>query len=87
MSRYVGIIGHPLKHSIAHYFPTGSYGLLSTDIRCEAWETDLKPCQYAWRLAYVSIFRNGFLQAMNGKEAPVDIMFNKAKEILTGGKR
>ncbi len=40
MSRYIGLIGHPLKHSISPYFQQVALDYYRLDIRYEAWETD-----------------------------------------------
>jgi len=40
MSRYVGLIGYPLKHSISPYFQQAALDYYRLDIRYEAWETD-----------------------------------------------
>jgi len=40
MSRYIGLIGHPLKHSISPYFQQAALDYYRLDIRYEAWETD-----------------------------------------------
>jgi len=40
MSRYIGLIGHPLKHSISPYFQQAALNYYQLDIRYEAWETD-----------------------------------------------
>jgi shikimate dehydrogenase len=39
MSRYVGLIGYPLKHSISPYFQQAALDYYRLDIRYEAWET------------------------------------------------
>jgi shikimate dehydrogenase len=39
MSRYIGLIGHPLKHSISPYFQQAALDYYRLDIRYEAWET------------------------------------------------
>lgn len=39
MSRYVGLIGYPLKHSISPYFQQAALDYYQLDIRYEAWET------------------------------------------------
>jgi shikimate dehydrogenase len=40
MSRYIGLIGYPLKHSISPYFQQAALDYYRLDIRYEAWETD-----------------------------------------------
>jgi shikimate dehydrogenase len=44
MSRYIGLIGYPLKHSISPYFQQAALDYYQLDIRYEAWETD--PAQF-----------------------------------------
>jgi shikimate dehydrogenase len=39
MSRYIGLIGYPLKHSISPYFQQAALDYHQLDIRYEAWET------------------------------------------------
>jgi shikimate dehydrogenase len=39
MSRYIGLIGYPLKHSISPYFQQAALDYYCLDIRYEAWET------------------------------------------------
>jgi shikimate dehydrogenase len=39
MSRYIGLIGYPLKHSISPYFQQAALDYYHLDIRYEAWET------------------------------------------------
>ncbi|MEE8471834.1 MAG: shikimate dehydrogenase [Dehalococcoidia bacterium] len=39
MTRYVGIIGYPLKHSISPLFQQAAFDHLGLDIRYETWET------------------------------------------------
>jgi len=39
MSRYIGLIGYPLKHSISPYFQQVALDYYRLDIRYEAWET------------------------------------------------
>ncbi len=39
MSRYIGLIGYPLKHSISPYFQQAALDYYRLDIRYEAWET------------------------------------------------
>ena len=39
MSRYIGLIGYPLKHSISPYFQQAALDYYRFDIRYEAWET------------------------------------------------
>jgi shikimate dehydrogenase len=39
MSEYIGLIGHPLKHSISPYFQQAALDYYRLDIRYEAWET------------------------------------------------
>jgi shikimate dehydrogenase len=39
MSRYIGLIGYPLKHSISPYFHQAALDYYRLDIRYEAWET------------------------------------------------
>jgi shikimate dehydrogenase len=39
MSRYIGLIGYPLKHSISPYFQQAALDYHHLDIRYEAWET------------------------------------------------
>ena len=39
MSRYIGLIGYPLKHSISPYFQQAALDYHRLDIRYEAWET------------------------------------------------
>jgi shikimate dehydrogenase len=40
MTKYVGIIGHKLKHSISPQFQQAAFDYLNLDIRYEVWETD-----------------------------------------------
>jgi shikimate dehydrogenase len=40
MSRYIGLIGYPLKHSISPYFQQAALDYYRLDIRYAAWETD-----------------------------------------------
>jgi shikimate dehydrogenase len=40
MSRYIGLIGYPVKHSISPYFQQAALDYYRLDIRYEAWETD-----------------------------------------------
>jgi shikimate dehydrogenase len=39
MSRYIGLIGHPIKHSISPFFQQAALDYCQLDIRYEAWET------------------------------------------------
>jgi len=39
MSRYIGLIGYPLKHSISPYFQQAALDFYGLDILYEAWET------------------------------------------------
>jgi shikimate dehydrogenase len=39
MSRYIGLIGYPLKHSLSPYFQQAALDYYQLDIRYEAWET------------------------------------------------
>ena len=39
MSRYISLIGYPLKHSISPYFQQAALDYYRLDIRYEAWET------------------------------------------------
>jgi shikimate dehydrogenase len=39
MSRYIGLIGYPLKHSISPYFQQAALDYYRLDIRYETWET------------------------------------------------
>jgi shikimate dehydrogenase len=39
MSRYIGLIGYPLKHSISPYFQQAALNYYHLDVRYEAWET------------------------------------------------
>jgi shikimate dehydrogenase len=39
MSRYIGLIGYPLKHSVSPYFQQAALDYYQLDIRYEAWET------------------------------------------------
>ncbi len=39
MSRYIGLIGYPIKHSISPYFQQAALDYYRLDIRYEAWET------------------------------------------------
>lgn len=39
MSRYIGLIGYPLKHSISPYFQQAALDYYQLDIHYEAWET------------------------------------------------
>jgi len=39
MSRYVGLIGYPLKHSISRYFQQAALDHYQLDIRYQPWET------------------------------------------------
>jgi len=40
MSRYIGLIGYPLKHSISPYFQQAAMDYYQLDIRYELWETN-----------------------------------------------
>ena len=40
MSKYIGLIGYPLKHSISPYFQQAALDYYRLDIHYEAWETD-----------------------------------------------
>jgi len=40
MSKYIGLIGYPLKHSISPYFQQAALDYYRLDIRYEAWETN-----------------------------------------------
>jgi len=40
MSRYIGLIGYPLKHSISPYFQQAALDYYQLDIRYELWETN-----------------------------------------------
>jgi shikimate dehydrogenase len=40
MSRYIGLIGYPIKHSISPYFQQAALDYYRLDIRYEAWETE-----------------------------------------------
>jgi len=40
MSRYIGLIGYPIKHSISPYFQQAALDYYGLDIRYQAWETD-----------------------------------------------
>jgi len=40
MSRYIGLIGYPLKHSISPYFQQAALDYYRLDIRYELWETN-----------------------------------------------
>jgi shikimate dehydrogenase len=44
MSRYIGLIVYPLKHSVSPYFQQAALDYYQLDIRYEAWETD--PAQF-----------------------------------------
>jgi shikimate dehydrogenase len=39
MSRYIGLIGYPLRHSVSPYFQQAALDYYRLDIRYEAWET------------------------------------------------
>jgi shikimate dehydrogenase len=39
VSRYIGLIGHPVSHSISRYFQQAALEYYGLDIRYEAWET------------------------------------------------
>jgi len=39
MSRYIGLIGYPLRHSVSPYFQQAALDYYGLDIRYEAWET------------------------------------------------
>jgi shikimate dehydrogenase len=39
MSRYIGLIGYPIKHSISPFFQQAALDYYQLDIRYEAWET------------------------------------------------
>jgi shikimate dehydrogenase len=39
MSRYIGLIGYPLRHSVSPYFQQAALDYYQLDIRYEAWET------------------------------------------------
>ncbi|MBM3156818.1 MAG: shikimate dehydrogenase [Chloroflexi bacterium] len=40
MTKYVGIIGHRLKHSVSPQFQQAAFDYLKLDVRYEVWETD-----------------------------------------------
>ena len=40
MSKYIGLIGYPLKHTISPYFQQVALDYYRLDIRYEAWQTD-----------------------------------------------
>jgi shikimate dehydrogenase len=40
MSRYIGLIGYPIKHSISPFFQQAALDYYQLDIRYKAWETD-----------------------------------------------
>jgi len=40
MSRYIGLIGYPVKHSISPFFQQAALDYYQLDIRYEAWETN-----------------------------------------------
>jgi len=39
MSKYIGLIGYPLKHSVSPYFQQAALDYYRLDVRYEAWET------------------------------------------------
>jgi shikimate dehydrogenase len=39
MSRYIGLIGYPLRHSVSPYFQQAALDHYELDVRYEAWET------------------------------------------------
>jgi shikimate dehydrogenase len=39
MSRYIGLIGYPLRHSVSPYFQQAALDHYQLDVRYEAWET------------------------------------------------
>ena len=39
MSRYIGLIGYPLGHSISPYFQQAALDYYQLDVRYETWET------------------------------------------------
>jgi shikimate dehydrogenase len=39
MSKYIGLIGYPLKHSVSRYFQQAALDYYGLDVRYEAWET------------------------------------------------
>jgi shikimate dehydrogenase len=45
MSRYIGLIGYPLKHSISPYFQQAALDYYRLDVRYEAWETSPEKLQ------------------------------------------
>ena len=45
MSRYIGLIGYPLQHSISPYFQQAALDYYQLDIRYELWETSLAQLQ------------------------------------------
>ncbi|HJX69837.1 MAG TPA: shikimate dehydrogenase [Dehalococcoidia bacterium] len=47
MSRYIGLIGYPLQHSISPYFQQAALDYYQLDIRYELWETSLAQVQDA----------------------------------------
>ncbi len=47
MSKYIGLIGYPLKHSISPYFQQAALDHYRLDIRYEAWETNPAQLQTA----------------------------------------
>ncbi|MGA2671230.1 MAG: shikimate dehydrogenase [Dehalococcoidia bacterium] len=47
MSRYIGLIGYPLKHSISPYFQQAALDYYRLDIRYEVWETNPAQLQAA----------------------------------------
>jgi len=42
MAKFIGLIGHPLKHSISPYFQQAALDYYHLDIRYEIWETSLE---------------------------------------------
>ncbi len=40
MSKYIGLIGYPIKHSVSPFFQQAALDYYQLDIRYEAWETD-----------------------------------------------
>ncbi len=40
MAKYVGLIGHKLRHSISREFQQAAFDYLNLDVRYELWETD-----------------------------------------------
>jgi shikimate dehydrogenase len=73
MSRYIGLIGYPLKHSISPYFQQAALDYHRLDIRYELWETS--PAQLQDRVNDLRKLQNvGANVTMPHKEAVLPLL-------------